>query len=151
MKWFMLGMIFFGVLEVTQRYVFNHPTMWGYELIIMLGAAMYPLTWACVHRRHGHVRVDVFYSRMSTRGKAIVDVVCGVLFFFPVILFLVYTSGVWMWHAWEIGEKSVETYWYPPIAPLRTAVFVGVVLFLVQGVAQFIRDAHLLVRGRPYD
>lgn len=151
MKWFMLGMIFFGVLEVTQRYVFNHPTMWGYELIIMLGAAMYPLTWACVHRRHGHVRVDVFYSRMSTRGKAIVDVVCGVLFFFPVIMFLVYTSGVWMWHAWEIGEKSVETYWYPPIAPLRTAVFVGVVLFLVQGVAQFIRDAHLLVRGRPYD
>ena len=151
MKWFMLGMIFFGVLEVTQRYVFNHPTMWGYELIIMLGAAMYPLTWACIHRRHGHVRVDVFYSRMSTRGKAIVDVVCGVLFFFPVILFLVYTSGVWMWHAWEIGEKSVETYWYPPIAPLRTAVFVGVVLFLVQGVAQFIRDAHLLVRGRPYD
>ncbi len=151
MKWFMLGMIFFGVLEVTQRYVFNHPTMWGYELIIMLGAAMYPLTWACVHRRHGHVRVDVFYSRMSTRGKAIVDVVCGVLFFFPVIVFLVYTSGVWMWHAWEIGEKSVETYWYPPIAPLRTAVFVGVVLFLVQGVAQFIRDAHLLVRGRPYD
>ncbi|MBE9513762.1 MAG: TRAP transporter small permease subunit [Chloroflexi bacterium] len=151
MKWFMLGMIFFGVLEVTQRYVFNHPTMWGYELIIMLGAAMYPLTWACIHRRHGHVRVDVFYSRMSIRGKAIVDVVCGVLFFFPVILFLVYTSGVWMWHAWEIGEKSVETYWYPPIAPLRTAVFVGVVLFLVQGVAQFIRDAHLLVRGRPYD
>jgi len=151
MRWFMLAMIFVGVLEVTQRYVFNHPTMWGYEIIIMLGAAMYPLAWACVHRHQGHVRVDVFYSRLSVRGKALVDVICGVAFFFPVLLFLLYSSGAWMWHAWEISEKSVETYWYPPIAPLRTAVFIGVLLFLIQGTAQFIRDVHLLVRSRPYD
>jgi len=151
MRWFVIAAALVGVTEVVQRYVFNHPTMWGYEIIIMIGAAMYALSWGYVHLQHGHVRVDVFYTRFSTRGKAIVDVVCFLLLFLPVIGVFLYSSGSWMVHAWAVNEKSVETYWYPPIAPLRTAIFVGVFLLFSQGVARFIRDLSLAIRNRPYD
>jgi len=151
MRWFVIAAILFMVIEVVQRYVFHHPTMWGYEIPVQIGAAMYILSWGYVHFSHGHVRVDVFYSRFSLRNRAIIDIACFLLLFVPIVGFLAYTSGAWMAHAWKISEKSVLTYWYPPISPLRTAIFLGILFLLLQGIAQFIRDLHLLMRSKPYD
>ena len=151
LRWVIMLAICFTCLEVFQRYVFNHPTMWGFEVPIHLGAAFYTLAFGFVLLHKGHVRVDVFYAKYSERGRAIVDVVCFFVLFLPVIGILAYTSGDWMIHAWVIGEKSVITYWYPAIAPMRTAIFVGMTLFLLQGVAQLVRDMHFLVRGEHID
>jgi len=146
-----VALVLVMTVEVTMRYVFNRPTMWGYETSIMIGAGMYALAWGYVHRENAHIRVDVFYSRLSSRGKALVDALCTVFLFFPLISLLSYMAFTWMARAWKIGEKSVETYWYPPIAPLRTAVFIGLVLFGLQGLAQFIRDVYLVTRNKKYD
>ena len=150
-KWFVIAAALVTCFEVTQRYVFNRPTMWGYEIPIMIAGAMYCLSWGYVHKHKGHVRVDIVYNRLSDRAKAIFDSVLFVCFFLPVIGFLGLQSWNWMVRAWKIGEKSVFTYWYPPIAPLRTAIFVGVALFLLQGLAQFWRDLYRAVKGVPYD
>jgi len=146
-----VGLVLIMTLEVTMRYVFNRPTMWGYETAIMAGAAMYALAWGYVHRQNAHIRVDLIYSRLSARGKALIDFLCTIFLFIPLIGFLTWMAFNWMVRAWKIGEKSVETYWYPPIAPLRTAVFIGLLLFGLQGIAQLIRDVYLLVRNRKYD
>jgi TRAP-type mannitol/chloroaromatic compound transport system permease small subunit len=151
MKWFLIVAGLFTCLEVTQRYVFDHPTMWGYEMPIHIGAAMYVLAWGYVHREKGHVRVDVIYARFSDRTKAIVDTVAFLVLFLPVIGFLTYEAGDWMIRSWKILEKSVFTYWYPPIYPLRTAIFIGLVLFLAQGLTQFWRDLYFAVKGERYD
>jgi len=146
-KWMVMIAASFTCIEVTQRYLFASPSMWGYETPIHIGAAMYVLAWGYVHREKGHVRVDVLYGRFSERTKAKVDVVAFLVLFLPVIGFLTYQSFSWMVRAWAIGEKSVFTYLYWPIAPLRTAVFVGLALFLLQGLAQFWRDLYMAVRG----
>ena len=82
---------------------------------------------------------------------AIIDVVCFFALFLPVIGVLTYTAGSWMVHAWAIGEKSVITYWYPPIAPMRTAIFIGILLLVLQGIAQLWRDIYFLRRGEHID
>lgn len=151
MKWFIIIAASFTCLEVAQRYLFDHPTMWGYEVPIHIGAAMYVLAWGYVHREHGHVRVDVIYSRFPDRTKAIVDTVAFLVLFLPVIGFLCYEAASWMIHSWKILENSVFTYWYPPIYPLRTAIFAGLVLFLLQGIAQFWRDLYFALKGERYD
>jgi len=138
-------------IEVTQRYVFNHPTMWGYELPIQLGAAMYALSWGYVLLQKGHVRVDIFYAKFSDRKKALVDVACFICLFLPVISVITYKAFTWMVYAWRISEKSLFTYWYPPSAPMRTLIFVGVALLLIQGLAQFWRDLYMLAKGERYD
>jgi TRAP-type mannitol/chloroaromatic compound transport system permease small subunit len=151
MKWFIIAAAAFTCLEVTQRYVFVHPTMWGYEMPIMIAAAMYLLSWGYVHREKGHVRVDVFYNKFSDRTKAIVDSCCFVVLYMPVIGFLTMQAWKWMVYAISINEKSTFTYWYPPLAPLRIAIFVGLLLFLLQGLAQFWRDLYMAVKGVRYD
>lgn len=150
-QWFALALILIGVTEVVMRYVFDRPTMWGYEILVMTGAAMYALSWGHVHLHQGHVRMDVLYRSFSTKGKSIVDAIFFLLFFVPVVGLLAYTSASWMWHAWEINEKSVLTYWYPPIAPLRTVVFIGVCLLALQGIARLIADLHSLKGTKVYD
>ena len=149
--WLSVILVIVMTYEVFMRYALNSPTMWAYETSIMIGAAMYALSWAYVHRERAHIRVDLIYSRLSSRGKAIVDTICTFFLFFPLISLLGYMAFSWMTRAWKINEKSVETYWYPPIAPLRTAVFIGLVLFGLQGLVQFIRDVYLLVRNKSYD
>jgi len=150
-QWFALFLVLNIAQEVIMRYVFNRPSMWAYETSLMFGAALYALGYGYAQRLRAHVRVDVFYIRLSPRGKAIIDAVCGVFIFLPVIGFMVYTSWGWMIHAWVIKEKMVETYWYPPAYPLRTVVALGFAFLLLQGLAQLFRDFYLMIRNKAYD
>ena len=150
-RWLCVALVLVMTYEVTMRYVFDAPTMWAYETSVMIGGSIFVLGLAYVHRHRGHIRVDVFYEHLSPKGKAIIDVIFASLFLFPLLIILIDASVSYMWRAWLIGEKSVETYWYPPAAPFRTAVAIGFCLFLLQCLAQFVRDLYLLVRNKPYD
>lgn len=150
-RWFWVAVVLVMTYEVTMRYAFNSPTMWAYETSMMIGTCAYVLAFAYAHRHHAHVRVDVLYTRLTSRSKAIIDVLGTLFLFFPLLILLSDMSFDVAWRAWVINEKSVETYWYPPIAPVRTAVALGLCLFVLQGGAHFYRDIYLLIRNKPYD
>ena len=150
-RWLIIALVPLVTLEVTLRYVFTKPTLWGYELHVMLAASSYVLAFAYTHREKAHVRVDMFYAHLPPRGKALIDFLGTLFLFFPFIFLLSYVSWNWMFDSWATGEKMPITGWYPPSGPLRTVILYGIVLFAFQSVAQFIRDAYLLIRGKPYD
>jgi len=149
--WFCYALVAVIVISVVMRYIFNSPPIWGYETATMLGGSIYAMAYAYTHRHHRHVRVDVVFSHLSPRAKAIIDVTGTLFLFFPFMFFLIRVSADWAWRAWIIGEKSDLTIWYPPMAPFRTAVLIGFSLFFVQAAAQFIRDLYFLVKGKSYD
>jgi len=134
-----------------MRYGFNHPTMWAYESSLQLGCAMYALAYCYAQRHDAHVRVDIFYTHLSPRGKAMVDVIGGLMMFLPVIVLLVSASWVWAIKSWTIQEKMVETYWYPPYYPLRTVVAIGWTMLGLQGLAGILRSFYTLIRNKAYD
>jgi TRAP-type mannitol/chloroaromatic compound transport system permease small subunit len=92
--------------------------------------------------------VDVFYSHLPPRGQAVLDIALSLLFFFPLLLALAYISWDRMWFAWEMGEVMARSNFYPITGPIRTAVVLGLCLFALQGVAQFIRDLYRLTRNK---
>lgn len=151
MRWLVIILILVMTTEVIMRYGFNHPTMWAYESSLQLGCAMYAFAFCYAQRHNAHVRVDVFYSHLSPRGKAMVDVICGLLMFLPVVGLLVSASWVWMIKSWTIQEKMVETYWYPPYYPLRTVVAIGWTMLCLQGLAGIFRSSYTLIRNKAYD
>lgn len=148
-RWACVALVLVLVYEVTARYAFNAPTIWAHQTSCMLGSTFAALGWAYVHRHHGHVRIDIFYARQSPRGKAIIDVLCAFFLLFPLLLVLIYTATDFMWIAWLKGEVLIESYWYPPSGPIRTITVLALCLFLLQGVAQFIRDLSLVIRNKP--
>jgi TRAP-type mannitol/chloroaromatic compound transport system permease small subunit len=151
MKYFCFALILIVCFDVIMRYAFNAPTEWAFELAMMIGCTLYALAWTYTQRHKAHMRVDVIYAHLSPRGKAVVDILGTLFVFLPLAAVLISVSFSYMWRAWEINELSIETTWYPPIAPLRTVVVLGFLLLGLQTAAQFIRDLYLLIKKVPYD
>ena len=144
-KWLSVALILLLSFEVVMRYVFNSPTVWVMQTSMMVGGALIVLGWAYVLQQNAHVRVDVFYGRLSARSKAIVNTLGSVIILFPFVGFLAYKAAVQSVYSWNMNETMSETAWYPPIWPIRIVVFVGLALFVLQAVAQFIRELRVLL------
>ena len=144
--------------EVIMRYLFNKPTNWGHESMTLLFAVLYITLGGFCHYYRGHVRVDILFSILSIRVRAILDVFTS-LFFFLYILALTYYCWRFYWSSQTMmgggtifgvtvpGEMSF-TDWGPPLYCVKFMMPLGGVLLLAQGINWFIRDLHMAVTGR---
>jgi TRAP-type mannitol/chloroaromatic compound transport system permease small subunit len=146
--WFCLFLVLMLTWEVVMRYGFSRPTIYSYEISTMMGVIIAAGGLAFAHKYHGHVRVDVFWKNLSPRGKAIADVICAWLFFFPFTAAIVYISGKWALRSIIEKEILTATYLYPPAWPIRTVMMLGFLLFIPQGIAKMIRDLYLITKGK---
>ncbi len=150
-RWFAWLLVLVGAYDTIMRHFFNAPTVWAYDTLCMAGGALYVLGWSYDYLHDAHTRVDVFYTRLSPRGKAWLNVIASIFLFFPLAITLTYTAISWAARAWRIHETMTSTFWYPPAAPYRTIFAVGVFLLTLQGVSNFIKDIYFLVRGERID
>ena len=72
------------------------------------------------------------------------------LFFTPVFFLISRVYWLDFVNAVVIGEKSNQSSWYPLLWPFKLTLAVGFTLFLLQGLANAIRDLLQLV-GRGGD
>lgn len=151
LKWLCYALVLIVVIDVVARYVFRAPTVWAYDVSYMLGAVIYSLAWTYTQRYREHVRVDVVYTRLSPRKKAIIDALGTLFVFLPLVALLTVESSRWAWKAWLIKERMVETYWYPPAAPIRTVVALAFALLFFQLVAELTRRGYFAIKGTAYD
>jgi TRAP-type mannitol/chloroaromatic compound transport system permease small subunit len=150
-KWICYVLILVVIFDVVARYVFNEPTIWGYDTSLMIGAALYSLAFCYTQRYRSHVRVDVLYTHLSQRKKAVVDALGTLLVHLPLIGLLTYESWKWAVKAWVIQERMVETYWYPPAGPVRTVVAIAFALLFFQLIAELVRQGYFALKGVSYE
>ena len=136
------------VYEVISRYAFNAPTIWSFEIQRMLGGSLFVLGLAWVLIQKGHIRVDLFYQRLSPRGQAILDVVLTLLIVFPLWILVIPHFIEWAQNSWAIQERSSDSAWRNIIYPFKTVAPVAIFLLLLGLVATFIRDVRTIFRGK---
>ncbi|VAW01470.1 TRAP dicarboxylate transporter, DctQ subunit, unknown substrate 6 [hydrothermal vent metagenome] len=147
-KWFALAMVLITVALVLGRYVFGVGSLKGQETVIYLHALLFLLASGATLLRNGHVRVDIFYSGLSARNKAVVDFAGTLLFLVPVCLLILVYSQSYVALAWKFHEGSAEADGLPWVYLLKTAIPAFAILMLLQGSAQALRAALQLV-GQP--
>ena len=131
--------------EVILRYVFNRPSIWTWDILIICMCVLVVLGGGYTLLHRGHVMVDVLVGRFSPRARAIIDLVTSGVFFFAI--------GYLLWIAIGRAEHSVltrelySTLWEPPLYPLRVVVAIGIFLLLIQGMAKFVRDVTVARSG----
>ena len=145
--WLELILIAIVTYDVMMRYLFNNPSTWVFESAMILGAATYLLSWGDIERLDQHLRVDVLYTRCSPKWKAIINILGIVICWYPLFIAFMTVSIPWAIKSWRIHEVMMESYWYPPFAPSRTIIVVGVCLFTAQVTVTLIRQIHLLRTG----
>ena len=133
------------LIEVVMRYVLNNPTKWAHEMSLYFfgGAINLGAAYTLFHK--GHVTMDVVHSRLSLRGRAIMDI-ATFIFFFVFVAVLLWKGWYVTWKAFQFMERT-ESSWGPVIWPSRLVIPIGAFLLLLQGLAKFVRDI-LTVKGR---
>jgi len=132
--------------EVIARYIFNAPTIWAWDVNKQLFAVIVFLGGGYTLMVKGHISVDVIYAKWSDRKKAIVDIITFPVFLIFTII-LLFTLGEFAIVATQEGEL-MSSAWEPPVYQMKIAVFIGVVLFFLQGIAKFLRDIRVITTGK---
>jgi len=138
----MLGILFF---ETISRTVFNHPWIWTVEMAQFVMAAYYTLGGAYTLIIDGHVRMDLAYAKWSPKNKALADI----LTFTIVMLYLVtlVLGGIIsLEYSIQYKQKSYSS-WAPPVTPIKIIMLFGMLLMILQVIAEFFKDLAR-VRGK---
>ena len=141
----MIGIVLY---EVIARYLFNSPTNWALEASTMVFGTYMVCGGAYALLYKEHVTMDIFYSRWSDRRKAIVDS-CT----FPLFIFF---FGVMLWKATAYGIESVQmrehasTAWGQPLYHWKMTAVLGILLMVLQGCSDFIRNITFAITGEKF-
>ncbi len=130
--------VFAYYYEVVARYVFNSPTNWAHEAMFLMFGMQYLIAGGFCLRENAHVRVDVLYTHLSERGKALADLITSVFFFIFTVTLLV-TGWIFFHDAWSAQEVSF-TEWGIQYYPVKFALPLGAVLLLLQGIVRLFND-----------
>jgi len=147
--WLIIPLMVGTTYEVFARYLFNAPTIWAYDTSYMLYGSHFMLGAAYTLLKGGHIRTDIFYQNWSPRTQGRVDALLYVLLFFPGMIFFFWMGAQEGVQSLLIGERSDASPWRPVVYPLKLVIPVTALLILNQGVSEFIKSAHLALRGRP--
>ena len=146
--WLSLIMVIVGAYNAVARY-FDRFTGWGLssnmyiELQWYLFSVLFLLGAAYTLKHDDHVRVDVFYGKLSPRGKAWINLIGTVLFLFPFCLVVLITATPSVIESWSIMEMSPDPGGLPRY-PIKTVILFAFVLLIWQGIYIVIRQVKIL-------
>ena len=153
-SWLLLLMVGLGAFNAVARYLgrFIGVELSSNTLIEgqwYLFSAVFLLAAAGTLARDGHVRVDVFYGRLSPRGRAWIDLVGALLLMLPFCVFVLSMSIPSVLSSWRILEGSPDPGGLPRY-PIKTLVPIAFTLLILQGLAR-VTLSLAVVRGRPVE
>lgn len=143
-SWLNLLLVLVVCLVVIFRYLLNLGSIAMQEsamylhAIIFMGASGYTL------KHDQHVRVDVFYRKMSPGNQALVNSLGTLFLLIPVCLFIGIMSWEYIAGSWAIFETSNAPGGLPFVYLLKTLLLVLVVTLLLQGVAELLRSLMII-------
>lgn len=144
--WMTLGTVLVCFATVYTRYALNtnytwlqEAYLWQHAMVIVLGAGYTMLTG-------GFVRVDIFYGKLSARGRAWVDLLGTLVFLLPFLAVLAWAFGRFFWSGFRADEGSPNPGGLPNWWILQATLVGFVVLVACQGAALLARSV-LVLRG----
>jgi TRAP-type mannitol/chloroaromatic compound transport system permease small subunit len=138
-----LPLTFIVVYEVIMRYVFDAPTIWGFEATTFLYGVHFMLGRAFTDVSDGHVKVDIFTAKARSRTQAIIVILTNLVIFLPVFSCMT----IWAWKYAITSTQLLErnsTSWAPPIWPFKLIMAVSFSFLLVQGISTVLKAIHSL-------
>ncbi len=150
-RWMILAVVLIGAGNALARYAgkwfgMNLTSNLWLELQSYLFSLVFLLGAAYTLHHDGHVRVDVFYTRLSPRGRAWTGLLGTVFFLIPFCLLMIISSWPGVCNSWAVRELSPDPGGLPRY-PIKTAIPIAFFLLLAQGCAELVHHVRTL-RGR---
>nr|NJM02345.1 TRAP transporter small permease subunit [Desulfobacula sp.] len=136
--------------NVILRYVFNTSFVFMSELEWHVFAFVFLMGAGYTLLHEGHVRVDIFYSLMDRKKKALINFLGVFIFLIPSCYVVLTTTIPWAIVSYQIGEVSIDPGGIPARFLIKAVLPLGYFLMLIQGLILGIKSFYIL-RGKPLD
>lgn len=132
-------------IDVVLRYLFQFTYIWIVEIEIYLFGLLFLLAAGYTFKHDKHVRVDVFYTKLSLKGKAIIDLLGTVLLLLPWCYVVISSSWKYAYSSFLIKESSAQAGGLPALYVLKFSIVIGFAFLLMQALATIIKAIHTLI------
>jgi len=133
LAWFGLMLVLTTFAVVVLRYGFSLGWVAMQESLTYLHVILFMGGMAYTLQQDEHVRVDIFYHKVSLKARAWIDLIGTLALLLPMCSAIFWLS----WHdvvsAWAIKEGSLETGGLPWLYLLKTMVLLMTSLLILQG------------------
>lgn len=143
-RWFGVGLTLVVLFDVFMRYAMNRPTIWGFDVTLMLNTVFFLMGGAWVTKNKAHIQVDVIYDYFPEKIKKFIDTLYYLVFLIPI-------SGVIFWFGSNEAYKSFlrnevsnTSQWGEKIWYWKAIIPLGFFFILLQGLVEL---ARLYIRG----
>lgn len=137
--YFLCGVV--TLYEVISRYAFHSPTQWAFEMVMVFCATAWMLSAGYVTLKNRHIGITVFYLMVSDRAKWRLDLFALIIGVIALFLLTNDTMGRAL-DAISNVERAGSAFNSPEPLMLKTALFLGATVYLLQLLANFYR--HLV-------
>lgn len=144
-----LTMVLVGVLVVVMRYAFSIVFTWMQESQIYMHAAVFAVGAAYAMLHNDHVRIDIFYGRMSVKAKAWINLLGTIFFVVPLGILLFTASWDYVLNSWTMLEGSQHMRGIPAVFILKTLIWVFAGGLLLQSVSVLLRNLATITTDAP--
>ncbi|WP_044412540.1 TRAP transporter small permease subunit [Thiomicrospira microaerophila] len=155
--WLALLLVLATSAAVLLRYGFDFSSSKLDETLVYIHASLFMLGIAYTYQQNQHVRVDVFYQRLSPRHQAWVNLLGALLFVLPVMGFIIWSGLSYVGASWAIQEKSIDASGLAYVYLLKTLILImpGLVLlqtlsFIAQYLLELFAPAQLSTRAQDF-
>ncbi len=143
----LLAIMIIQVMDVVLRYFFNAPTIWAMDVNTMTFTGVCFLAGAYALLHDSHVKLDILYRKWSPRGRTVLDLITLPLALVA-ICFVIWQGLDALWWAVKTNQHG-QSYWGPPLWPVKLCLPLGGLLLLIQGLAKWGRLLLSLLEPEP--
>ena len=145
LKWLVLASSLISAGTAAVRYGLHTGSNAWLEIQWYMFGAMFLLGAGYALKHEEHVRVDIFFSKMSPKTQAWVDVIGGILFLMPMAVIIAWLAIPMVRNSYAIHEMSSDAggllRW-----PVKIMIPIGFALLALQGLAEIVKK-FAVVRG----
>ncbi|MCV6592740.1 MAG: TRAP transporter small permease subunit [Silicimonas sp.] len=138
-RWFVVAMVLIQFGLVLARYVFGINSIAVQESVLYLHAGLFMLAAGHTLLVDGHVRVDVFYAKLSEAAQKRIDIFGHLFLLMPAMAVLLYWSWPSVRNSWAILEGPISVGGIEAVFLLKSLIPAFCILLMLQSLACLIR------------
>ena len=131
-------MMFILILSFVTRNIINIPLIWIIEMAQFVMTGYYLLGGGYSMLTDDHVRMDLIYSKLKDKTKALLDSLTSVFLVFYLVVLLIGSISS-LTYTIETNQR-LFTAWAPYVWPIKSVMLFGILLMLLQSISIFFKD-----------
>ena len=149
--WVTLAVVLIQVTVVVMRYVFGIGSLSMQQSVVYLHAVVFTVAAGYALLDDAHVRIDIFYSKLDPRRRALINLLGSVCVLMPICAVIAVQAWPYVLASWQAREGAPEGVGLQGIFVLKTVLLIYPALLTIQGLSIAIRSFSEILGAAPHD